>query len=108
MNSIEFCAGAGGQALGLEQAGFSHSALVEIEPDYAATLSLNRPNWDVRCADMNGFDGRPFEGYETVPRASLITSNNNRKPITHAPPHPPQCPWPVCAGQSVDVHAVRF
>ena len=38
MNSIEFCAGAGGQALGLEQAGFCHSALVEIEPDYAATL----------------------------------------------------------------------
>ena len=50
MNSIEFCAGAGGQALGLEQAGFHHSALVEIEPDYAATLRLNRPNWDVRCA----------------------------------------------------------
>lgn len=36
MNSIEFCAGAGGQALGLEQAGFRHSALVEIEPDYTA------------------------------------------------------------------------
>jgi DNA (cytosine-5)-methyltransferase 1 len=64
MNSIEFCAGAGGQALGLEQAGFRHSALVEIEPDYAATLRLNRPNWDVRCADMNGFDGRPFEGID--------------------------------------------
>ena len=64
MNSIEFCAGAGGQALGLEQAGFRHSALVEIEPDYAATLRLNRPNWDVRCADMNGFDGRPFSGID--------------------------------------------
>ena len=64
MNSIEFCAGAGGQALGLEQAGFRHSALVEIEPDYVATLRLNRPNWDVRCADMNGFDGRPFEGID--------------------------------------------
>jgi DNA (cytosine-5)-methyltransferase 1 len=38
MNSIEFCADAGGQALGLEQAGFPHSALVDIEPDYAATL----------------------------------------------------------------------
>jgi DNA (cytosine-5)-methyltransferase 1 len=40
MNSIEFCAGAGGQALGLEQAGFSHNALVEIESDFAATLRL--------------------------------------------------------------------
>ena len=62
MNSIEFCAGAGGQALGLEQAGFRHNALVEIEPDFAATLRLNRPLWDVRCADMNGFGGRPFAG----------------------------------------------
>jgi DNA (cytosine-5)-methyltransferase 1 len=62
MNSIEFCAGAGGQALGLEQAGFAHNALIEIEPDFAATLRLNRPNWDVRCADMNSFDGRPFHG----------------------------------------------
>jgi len=62
MNSIEFCAGAGGQALGLEQAGFRHNALVEIEPDFAKTLSLNRPLWDVRCADMNEFDGRPFAG----------------------------------------------
>jgi DNA (cytosine-5)-methyltransferase 1 len=64
MQSIEFCAGAGGQALGLEQAGFRHSAVVEIEPDYAATLRLNRPNWDVRCADMNVFDGRPFAGID--------------------------------------------
>jgi DNA (cytosine-5)-methyltransferase 1 len=64
MYSIEFCAGAGGQALGLEQAGFCHSALVEIEPDYAATLRLNRPEWDVRCADMNGFDGRSFAGID--------------------------------------------
>lgn len=64
MNSIEFCAGAGGQALGLEQAGFHHNALVEIDADCAATLRLNRPQWDVRCADMNGFDGRPFAGTE--------------------------------------------
>jgi DNA (cytosine-5)-methyltransferase 1 len=44
MNSIEFCAGAGGQALGLEQAGFRHSTLVEIEPDFAATLRPLSPS----------------------------------------------------------------
>lgn len=66
MQSIEFCAGAGGQALGLEQAGFKHSALVEIEPDFAKTLRLNRPNWDVRTADMNQFDGRPFKGMDLL------------------------------------------
>ena len=64
MQSIEFCAGAGGQALGLEQAGFNHSALIEIEADYAKTLTLNRPDWDVRAADMNSFDGRPFKGMD--------------------------------------------
>ncbi len=64
MQSIEFCAGAGGQALGLEQAGFQHAALVEIEADYARTLTLNRPFWDVRAQDMNGFDGRPFRGVD--------------------------------------------
>jgi DNA (cytosine-5)-methyltransferase 1 len=66
MQSIEFCAGAGGQALGLEQAGFTHSALIEIEPDFARTLSLNRPSWDVRTADMNSFDGRPFKGVDLL------------------------------------------
>lgn len=66
MHSIEFCAGAGGQALGLEQAGFDHTALVEIEPDFCKTLRLNRPQWDVRCDDMNTFDGRPFAGVELM------------------------------------------
>lgn len=64
MHSIEFCAGAGGQALGLEQAGFRHEALVEIEPEFAKTLQLNRPNWDVRATDMAEFDGRPFKGVD--------------------------------------------
>lgn len=66
MNSIEFCAGAGGQALGLELAGFRHEALVEIEADYAKTLRLNRPDWDVRTADMNVFDGRAYKGVDIL------------------------------------------
>lgn len=66
MHSIEFCAGAGGQALGLEQAGFRHAALVEIEPEFARTLKLNRPLWDVRAADMAQFDGKPFRGTELL------------------------------------------
>lgn len=66
MHSIEFCAGAGGQALGLEQAGFRHTALVEIEPDFCKTLQLNRPQWDVHSKDMNVFDGRPFKGMDLL------------------------------------------
>ena len=64
MDSIEFCAGAGGQALGLEQAGFRHSALVEIEQDFARSLTLNRPQWNVHAQDMTLFDGRPYRGVD--------------------------------------------
>ena len=58
--SLEICAGAGGQALGLEQAGFEHVALVEIEQDYCECLRLNRPEWNVICQDIHYFDGRPY------------------------------------------------
>lgn len=39
--SIELCAGAGGQALGLHLAGFKHKLLIEIEPPACKTLQLN-------------------------------------------------------------------
>ncbi len=48
LTSIEICAGAGGQAVGLERAGFQHAALVEIEPAACSTLLLNRPGWPAR------------------------------------------------------------
>ena len=60
--SLEICAGAGGQALGLEQAGFDHIALVELESDYCDCLRKNRPQWNVYCADVKEFDGNPFAG----------------------------------------------
>ncbi|MFD6141158.1 DNA cytosine methyltransferase [Promicromonospora sp. NPDC060271] len=49
---IEICAGAGGQALGLELAGFEHLLAVELDPTAGATLSHNRPTWDVRIGDV--------------------------------------------------------
>ena len=60
--SIEICAGAGGQALGLEQAGFEHVALVEYESEYCECLKVNRPQWNVQCMDVRDFDGKPYNG----------------------------------------------
>ncbi|MFJ8144856.1 DNA cytosine methyltransferase [Streptomyces sp. NPDC096048] len=54
LTSIEICAGAGGQAVGLHNAGFDHCALVEWDSHAAATLRANVggwPGWDQRKAD---------------------------------------------------------
>ena len=63
---VEICAGAGGQALGLEQAGFEHVALVEYEKDYCEVLKKNRPQWNVICADVHKFDGSAFKGVDLL------------------------------------------
>ncbi|UTC65738.1 DNA cytosine methyltransferase [Treponema sp. OMZ 788] len=62
LNCIEICAGAGGQALGLEQAGFEHIALVEYEHTYCEILRQNRPNWNVICSDVKDFSGFQYRG----------------------------------------------
>ncbi len=63
---VEICAGAGGQALGLERSGFRHAALVECEPEYCNVLRLNRPGWNVICGDVREFDGRDYEGADLL------------------------------------------
>ena len=60
LSSIEICAGAGGQALGLSMAGFQHVALVEYEKEYCDTLKRNRPDWNVICGDVKKFNGWPY------------------------------------------------
>lgn len=63
---LEICAGAGGQSIGLEQAGFSHVGSVEIDADACQTLRLNRPSWEVIEADIHDLDGRKFRGIELL------------------------------------------
>ncbi|MFE4174915.1 DNA cytosine methyltransferase [Streptomyces sp. NPDC056909] len=61
--SVEICAGAGGQAVGLHNAGFQHLALIEIDKDACRTLKTNvdrnRQDWGdckVIEADLRNFD----------------------------------------------------
>ncbi|MGB3764087.1 MAG: DNA (cytosine-5-)-methyltransferase, partial [Ornithinimicrobium sp.] len=63
---LEICAGAGGQSLGLEQAGFGHEVAVEIDPNACETLRLNRPTWTVDEKDVHGFDGKPYKGIDLL------------------------------------------
>ncbi|MFN4354668.1 DNA cytosine methyltransferase [Parvibaculum sp.] len=68
LTSIELCAGAGGQALGLEMAGFEHEALVEIDPHCCNTLRHNRAGWKVFEEDLRLFKERAadFKGVDLV------------------------------------------
>jgi DNA (cytosine-5)-methyltransferase 1 len=49
---VEICAGAGGQALGLEKAGFEHALAVELDENAHNTLKENRPSWKVALGDV--------------------------------------------------------
>ncbi|GAA3159820.1 DNA (cytosine-5-)-methyltransferase [Blastococcus jejuensis] len=52
LDVVEICAGAGGQAIGLERAGFEHALAVEIDGFACATLRQNRPAWKVAEGDV--------------------------------------------------------
>ncbi|MBQ1363038.1 MAG: DNA (cytosine-5-)-methyltransferase, partial [Oscillospiraceae bacterium] len=66
LTCVEICAGAGGQALGLAEAGFFHVALVEYEKEYCDVLKLNRPEWNVICGDVKDFDGTPYRDVDLL------------------------------------------
>lgn len=52
---VEICAGAGGQALGLHNAGFEHALAVELDSSASSTLRLNT-KWPVAEGDVADVD----------------------------------------------------
>ena len=61
LTSIEFCAGGGGQALGVERAGYRHLRVVEWDNHAYQTLMDNRgKEWRPSREDMRFFKGLPF------------------------------------------------
>lgn len=63
---LELCAGGGGQALGLEMAGFHHAAAVEYEPQFCTTLRKNRPHWNVIQQDIRHLRHGDFLGVDLL------------------------------------------
>ncbi|WP_277681758.1 DNA cytosine methyltransferase [Saccharomonospora azurea] len=62
---VEICAGAGGQALGLEKAGFEHALAVELDENACNTLRANRSSWKVAegdVADPSVWDPADYRG----------------------------------------------
>ena len=62
VTAIELFAGAGGLALGLEQAGIKTLQYVEFDKACCETLRLNRPEWNVICDDIHNVDFTEFKG----------------------------------------------
>lgn len=60
VTAIELFAGAGGLALGLEQAGITTVEHVEFNKACCETLRTNRPNWNVLCEDIHNVDFTHF------------------------------------------------
>ncbi|MET8721122.1 DNA cytosine methyltransferase [Streptomyces misionensis] len=64
LTSVEICAGAGGQAVGLHNAGFDHLALLEWDPHAVQTLQANVNHWpgwsEERAKALRSTDVREF------------------------------------------------
>lgn len=60
--SIELFAGAGGTALGLENAGIKHVLLNELDDDCVETLLNNRPHWNVLHKNVSQVSFKQWRG----------------------------------------------
>ena len=63
---IELFAGAGGLALGLEQAGLDGQLFVEIDKYCCETLRTNRPQWNTLQYDIHKVDFTDYKGIDFV------------------------------------------
>lgn len=69
--AIELFAGAGGLALGIEQAGFETLGLIEFDKDAADTLKCNRPNWRVIHDDIANISPLDLKKYFCLAEGEL-------------------------------------
>ncbi|MBO4258044.1 DNA cytosine methyltransferase [Streptomyces griseorubiginosus] len=92
--SIEICAGAGGQAIGLHQAGFGHLALVEIDQYAVKTLELNIEDhevwaWEREHCDVLAADVKQFDPYRDVRKSADLLKRQGLDLLAGGVPCPP-------------------
>ena len=67
LTTVELCAGAGGQALGVHRAGFEHLALIDNDEFACRTLKRNFPGARVLRRDLlKPFDASRFKGVDLL------------------------------------------
>lgn len=66
LSVLEICAGGGGQAVGLENAGFEPVGALEIDQHACNTLRHNRPSWQVFQTDIREFNAKDFRGVDLL------------------------------------------
>lgn len=69
--TIELFAGAGGLALGIEEAGFDTIGLIEFDKAASDTLKCNRPNWRVINDDIANISCLDLEEYFNIKKGEL-------------------------------------
>lgn len=73
MKTIEMCAGAGGQALGLHNAGFEHLALIEIDAHACNTLRHNNATLGLEWGEVIEGDLKEFAELRAGTYAGQVT-----------------------------------
>jgi DNA (cytosine-5)-methyltransferase 1 len=79
VTAIELFAGAGGLALGLEQAGIHTLEFVEINKACCETLRQNRPNWNVLNEDIAKVDFSKYKG-----KVDIVTGGVPCQPFSYS------------------------
>ncbi|MFD6887806.1 DNA cytosine methyltransferase [Streptomyces sp. NPDC059957] len=93
--SIEICAGAGGQAIGLHEAGFRHLALVEIDTHAVGTLRKNIDTqkawaWEKEHCDLlPPTDVKEFEPARDLKKSGGLLESNGLDLLAGGVPCPP-------------------
>ncbi|MDX3454522.1 DNA (cytosine-5-)-methyltransferase [Streptomyces sp. ME02-8801-2C] len=93
LTSVEICAGAGGQAVGLHQAGFDHLDLVEWDLHAVRTLKANVSNWPrwsrERAEALESMDVREFLGSKAHKRLKASLGGERLDLLAGGVPCPP-------------------